>query len=180
MPPIRRSEPDREEGGPLSQSPTLSSAEVLVLRLTVAPGALAQAVEDAGLPGLRLSTHDGTEVTFGGSRLLFRKSAEGLQAESLVVRDDPQAAFTLRLLAPLFQRHRGDLHLLLSWEGDAEPRELRIVEGKAAPAPAAPPGPRGGLATAEEKEIRRLLEEARRHWEEYQRLKAEAGKSDTP
>ena len=150
-----------------------------MLRLTVAPGALAQAVEDAALPGLRLSTLDGAEVTFGGSRLLFRKSAEGLQAESLVVRDDPQAAFTLRLLAPLFQRHRGDLHLLLSWEGDAEPRELRIVEGKAAPAPAAA-GPRGALATAEEKEIRRLLEEARRHWEEYQRLKAEAGKGDAP
>lgn len=150
-----------------------------MLRLTVAPGALAQAVEDAALPGLRLSTLDGAEVTFGGSRLLFRKAAEGLQAESLVVRDDSQAAFTLRLLAPLFQRHRGDLHLLLSWEGDAEPRELRIVEGKATPTPAAA-GPRGALATAEEKEIRRLLEEARRHWEEYQRLKAEAGKSDAP
>jgi len=146
----------------------------------VAPGALAQAVEDAGLPGLRLSTHDGAEVTFGGSKLVFRKAAEGLQAESLVVREDPQATFTLRLLAPLFQRHRGDLHLLLSWEGDAEPRELRIVEGKAAPAPGAD-GPRGGaLGTAEEKEIRRLLEEARRHWEEYQRLKAGAGKGDAP
>ena len=42
------------------------------------------------------------------------------------------------------------------------------------------PGPRGGLATAEEKGIRRLLDEARRHWEEYQRLKAEAGKGDAP
>ena len=70
--------------------------------------------------------------------------------------------------------------MLLSWEGDAEPRELRIVEGKAAPAPG-PSGARGGaLGTAEEKGIRRLLEEARRHWEEYQRLKAEAGKSDAP
>ncbi len=69
---------------------------------------------------------------------------------------------------------------MLSWEGAAEPRELRIVEGKATPAPAAAPGPRGALATAAEKEIHRLLEEARRHWEEYQRLKAEAGKSDAP
>ncbi|HSP18959.1 MAG TPA: hypothetical protein VLQ79_05580 [Myxococcaceae bacterium] len=146
----------------------------------MAPGALAQAVEDAGLPGLRLSTHEGAEVTFGGSKLVFREAAEGLQAESLVVREDPQATFTLRLLAPLFQRHRGDLHLLLSWEGDAEPRELRIVQGKAAPAPG-PAGGRGGaLGTAEEKEIRRLLEEARLHWEEYQRLKAEAGKTDAP
>jgi hypothetical protein len=153
---------------------------VLTLRLTVTPGALAQAVEDAGLPGLRLSTQDGAEVTFGGSKLVFRTTPEGLQAASLVVREDPQATFTLRLLAPLFQRHRGDLHLLLAWEGDAEPRELRIVEGKAAPT-AGQAGPRGGvLGTAEEKEIRRLLEEARRHWEEYQRLKAEAGKSDAP
>ena len=165
----------------MSNAPTLSSAEVLVLRLTVTSGALAQAVEDANLPGLRLSSHDSAEVTFGGSRLAFRAVAEGLEAESLVVRDDPQATFTLRLLAPLFQRHRGDLHLLLSWDGEAEPRELRIVEGKAASTTSAG-GPRGGtaLGTAEEKEIRRLLDEARRHWEEYQRLKAEAEKSDAP
>ena len=163
----------------MSHAPTLSAAEVLVLRLTVTPGALAQAVEDANLPGLRLSSHDPAEVTFGGSRLAFRAVAEGLEAESLVVRDDPQATFTLRLLAPLFQRHRGDLHLLLSWDGEVEPRELRIVEGKAA---STTPGPRAGaaLGTAEEKEIRRLLDEARRHWEEYQRLKAEASKGDAP
>ncbi len=153
---------------------------MLALRLTVTPGALAQAVEDASLPGLRLSTQEGTEVSFGASRLVFRKVAEGLEAESLVVREDPQATFTLRLLAPLFQRQRGDLHLLLSWEGEAEPRELRIVEGKATSA-TGPGGQRSGaLGTAEEKEIRRLLEEARRHWEEYQRLKAEAGKGDAP
>jgi hypothetical protein len=165
----------------MSQAPTLSSAEVLVLRLTLTPGALAQAVEDANLPGLRLSSSDGTVLTFGGSRLAFRAVAEGLEAESLVVRDDPQATFTLRLLAPLFQRHRGDLHLLLSWEGEAEPRELRIVEGKAASTTVGG-GQRAGtaLGTAEEKEIRRLLDEARRHWEEYQRLKAGAGKADTP
>ena len=150
---------------------------MLVLRLTVTPGALAQAVEEANLPGLRLSTHEGSEVSFGGSRLAFRKVAEGLEAESLVVRDDPQATFTLRLLAPLFQRHRGDLHLLLSWEGESEPRELRIVEGRAA-STTGPGGQRGPLGTAEEKEIRRLLDEARRHWEEYQRLKAEAAKGD--
>jgi len=138
-------------------------------------------VEDANLPGLRLSSHDGAEVTFGLSRLVFRAVAEGLEAESLVVRDDPQATFTLRLLAPLFQRHRGDLVLLLSWDGEAEPRELRIVEGKATSAPGTG-SQRGtsGLGTAEEKEIRRLLDEARRHWEEYQRLKAGAGKADTP
>ena len=149
-----------------------------MLRLTVTPGALSQAVEDAGLPGLRLSTQGGAEVTFGGSRLVFRAVAEGLEAESLVVRDDPQATFTLRLLAPLFQRHRGDLHLLLSWDGEVEPRELRIVEGKATSTPGA--SRPGALGTAEEKEIRRLLEEARRHWEEYQRLKAEASKGDAP
>jgi len=152
---------------------------VLVLRLTVTPGALSQAVEDAGLPGLRLSTHEGAEVSCGASRLVFRPVAEGLEAESLVVKDDPQATFTLRLLAPLFQRHRGDLHLLLSWDGEVEPRELRIVEGKATSSPG-PGGQRGALGTAEEKEIRRLLDEARRHWEEYQRLKAEAEKSDAP
>jgi hypothetical protein len=163
----------------MGQAPTLSSAEVLLLRLTLTPGALAQAVEDANLPGLRLSSSDGTVLTFGGSRLAFRAVAEGLEAESLVVRDDPQATFTLRLLAPLFQRHRGDLHLLLSWDGEAEPRELRIVEGKAATT-AAGGGPRTALGTAEEKEIRQLLDEARRHWEEYQRLKAGAGKADTP
>ncbi len=151
-----------------------------MLRLTVTPGALAQAVEDASLPGLRLSTQDGAEVSFGRSRLKLRKVAEGLEAESLVVQEDPQATFTLRLLAPLFQRHRGDLHLLLSWDGEAEPRELRIVEGKATSTPG-PGGQRGGaLGTAEEKEIRRLLDEARRHWEEYQRLKAEAAKGDAP
>ena len=152
---------------------------MLALRLTVTPGALAQVVEDAGLPGLRLSSHEGAEVTFGACRLSFRAVAEGLEADSLVVRDDPQATFTLRLLAPLFQRHRGDLHLLLSWEGDAEPRELRILEGKATSSPGTG-GPRGALGTAEEKEIRRLLDEARRHWEEYQRLKAGAGKGDAP
>jgi hypothetical protein len=136
-------------------------------------------VEDANLPGLRLTTRQGAEVSFGDSRLVFRAVAEGLEAESLVVRDDPQATFTLRLLAPLFQRHRGDLHLVLSWDGDAEPRELRIVEGKATSTPGS--GQRqSALGTAEEKEIRRLLEEARRHWQEYQRLKAEAEKSDAP
>ena len=151
-----------------------------MLRLTVTPGALAQAVEDANLPGLRLASSDGTVVTFGASRLAFRAVAEGLEAESLVIRDDPQATFTLRLLAPLFQRHRGDLHLLLSWDGEAEPRELRIAEGKAA-STTSTGGQRGGaLGTAEEKEIRRLLDEARRHWEEYQRLKAEASKGDAP
>jgi hypothetical protein len=152
---------------------------VVALRLTVTPGALSQAVEDAGLPGLRLSSHEGAEVTFGACRLSFRAVAEGLEAESLVVRDDPQATFTLRLLAPLFQRHRGDLHLVLSWEGDTEPRELRIVEGKATSS-AGPAGSRGALGTAEEKEIRRLLDEGRRHWEEYQRLKGGAGKGDAP
>jgi len=163
----------------MSQLPTLSSAEVVALRLTVTPGALSQAVEDASLPGLRLTTQQGAEVTFGASRLVFRAVAEGLEAESLVVRDDPQATFTLRLLAPLFQRHRGDLHLLLSWDGEVEPRELRIVEGKATSTPG-PGGQRGALGSAEEKEIRRLLDEARRHWEEYQRLKAEAGRGDVP
>ena len=137
-------------------------------------------MEDANLPGLRLSSTDGTVLTFGGSRLAFRAVAEGLEAESLVVRDDPQATFTLRLLAPLFQRHRGDLHLLLSWDGEAEPRELRIVEGKAATTAAGGGQHAGTLGTAEEKEIRRLLDEARRHWEEYQRLKAGSGKDDTP
>jgi hypothetical protein len=136
-------------------------------------------VEDANLPGLRLSTKEGAEVSCGASRLVFRTVAEGLEAESLIVKDDPQATFTLRLLAPLFQRHRGDLHLLLSWDGEVEPRELRIVEGKATSSPG-PGGQRGALGTAEEKEIRRLLDEARRHWEEYLRLKAGAGKSDTP
>lgn len=153
---------------------------MLALRLTVTPGALAQAVEDASLPGLRLTTHSGAEVSFGASRLVFRAVAEGLEAESLVVRDDPQATFTLRLLAPLFQRHRGDLVLLLSWDGEAEPRELRIVEGKATTSPGGGGQRMSALGTAEEKEIRRLLDEARRHWEEYQRLKAEAGKSDAP
>ena len=151
-----------------------------MLRLTVTPGALAQAVEDANLPGLRLSTQQGAEMTFGGSRLVVRAVAVGLEAESVVVKDDPQATFTLRLLAPLFQRHRGDLHLLLSWEGEAEPRELRIVEGKATSAPGAGAQRPGALGTAEEKEIRRLLDDARRHWEEYQRLKAGAGKGDAP
>jgi hypothetical protein len=164
----------------MSQSPTLSSAEVLALRLTVTPGALSQAVEDANLPGLRLTTQQGAEVSFGGSRLVFRAVAEGLEAESLVVRDDPQATFTLRLLAPLFQRHRGDLHLMLSWDGEAEPRELRIVDGKATSTPGPGSQRQSALGTAEEKEIRRLLDEARRHWEEYQRLKAEAEKSDAP
>lgn len=158
----------------------LSSAEVLALRLTVTPGALSQAVEDANLPGLRLTTRQGAEVSFGGSRLVFRAVAEGLEAESLVVKDDPQATFTLRLLAPLFQRHRGDLHLMLSWDGEAEPRELRIVEGKATSTPGPASQRQSVLGTAEEKEIRRLLDEARRHWEEYQRLKAEAEKSDAP
>ena len=153
---------------------------MLALRLTVTPGALSQAVEDANLPGLRLSSRDGAEVSFGGCRIVFRAVAEGLEAESLVIRDDPQATFTLRLLAPLFQRHRGDLHLLLTWDGEAEPRELRIADGKASSTPG-PAGQRASaLGTAEEKEIRRLLDEARRHWEEYQRLKAGAGKSDTP
>jgi hypothetical protein len=164
----------------MSQSPTLSSAEVLALRLTVTPGALSQAVEDANLPGLRLTTQQGAEVSFGGSRLVFRAVAEGLEAQSLVVKDDPQANFTLRLLAPLFQRHRGDLHLMLSWDGEAEPRELRIVEGKATSTPGPGSQRQSVLGTAEEKEIRRLLDEARRHWEEYQRLKAEAGKGDAP
>ena len=59
----------------MSPSPTLSSAEVVVLRLTVTQGALAQAVEDANLPGLRLSSRDGAEVTFGASRLVFRAVA---------------------------------------------------------------------------------------------------------
>jgi hypothetical protein len=154
---------------------------VLALQLTVTRGALTQVVEDAGLPGLRLSTSEGgAVVTFGGSRLSFRSGPEGLQAESLVVGEDPQATFTLRLLAPLFQRHRGDLHLLLSWEGDAEPRELRIVEGKAVSSPGAGGQRASGPPTGEEREIRRLLEDARRHWEEYQRLKAEAGKGDAP
>jgi hypothetical protein len=153
---------------------------VLLLKLTVAPASLAQAVEDAGLPGLRLSTQDGAEVTFGGSRLSFTKAEDGLQAEKLVIRDDPQATFTLRLLAPLFQRHRGDLHLVLCWEGDVEPRELRIVEGKAVSTTGASGQRPGAPGTAEEKEVRRLLEEGRRHWEEYQRLKADAGKGDAP
>ena len=81
----------------MSQSPTLSSAEVLVLRLTVTPGALSQAVEDANLPGLRLATQQGAEVSFGKSRLAFR--AVRTPAHKLIDWKDPARADELYDLA---------------------------------------------------------------------------------
>src|SRR5262249_11876111 len=120
-------------------------------------------------------------VVRGVCRLSFRREGEVLLAAELAVAADAQGGFTFRFLAPLFQRHRGDLHLRLSWEGDPAPRELRIVEGRAgSPPPRPSPAAGPALTSAEEREVRRLLDEGRRHWEEYQRLKAEADKSDTP
>jgi hypothetical protein len=160
----------------------VASAEVLAARLTLTPAALAQAVEDAGLPELQLASGDGAEVVRGASRLSFQRDGEALSATALVVAEDRDSLFTLRFLAPLFQRHRGDLHLLLSWEGGGEVRELRIDQGRAA-TPGLPPVPpatqAASLTSAEEREVRELLDTARRHWEEYQRLKAEAAKDDT-
>ncbi len=163
--------------------PTIVSAEVLTLRLAVSAAALAQAVEDAGVPDLQLVSGEATEVVRGASRLSFNREEASLVPGELILADDLQGAFTFRFLAPLFQRHRGDLHLQLKWEGEGGFRELRIVEGRAGtlpfrpaqPVPATPP-----LTSAEEREVRRLLDEGRRHWEEYQRLKAEAGKDDSP
>ena len=67
--------------------------------------------------------------------------------------------------------------------GTARPSRASCASSRARRPP--PPGRAASagapaLGTAEEKEIRRLLDEARRHWEEYQRLKAGAGKADTP
>jgi hypothetical protein len=162
--------------------PTVVSAEVLTVRLTVSPAALAQAVEDSGVPDLQLVSGDVTEVLRGASRLSFRAQEAGLLTAELTLADDLQGAFTFRFLAPLFQRHRGDLHLKLKWEGEGAFRELRIVEGRAGALPLGPSQPAPtvpALTSAEEREVRRLLDEGRRHWEEYQRLKAEASKDDS-
>ncbi|MFN0062028.1 MAG: hypothetical protein ACKVPX_05885 [Myxococcaceae bacterium] len=133
-------------------------------------------------------------------RFALEKSRARLTAVQL--RDDERGLFLQRVLGPLMVQFRGDFHARVYWnvadrnrEGDYA--EVRIQAGEtnypglAAEQPAAEGASLGGGApqgvggpaaggllaprtpSPDDEKVAKLLETAKGHWEEYQRLKRE-------
>lgn len=134
------------------------------------------------------------------SYLRFRPiGTEAILTEVFLSKDE-EGIFFHRVLGTLMVEYGGDLHLRLTWntpernvQGDHA--EVRVVRGATSypglRAPTSELSANGGSTGGEsmavesgnkgpeqplsqlEKEVTELLERARKHWEEYQRLKAQ-------
>jgi hypothetical protein len=147
--------------------------------------------------GLALE-YDGNELVLGCTlsdcSLRFRPiGSDAMLSEIAIVRDEA-GSFFQGVLMPLAARFRGDLHVRVIWnESEKNTQgnwaEVKVSRGAAEDGPPAyapppvssgpggeqveppePPDPEAALSP-EESEIRDLLEKAREHWNEYQRLK---------
>lgn len=180
--------------------PRIETAEILSFRLKVPPQELLRLPQASGAGmGLLVENEDG-EIALAQegaeSYLRFRSIGADAMLTEVYLCGDEGGLFFHRVLGALMVRHGGDLHVRLTWNlpernSQGDYAEVRIHRGAttypglsnelspslglggeaAAPSPAAaagqePPRP------AFDREVQELLEKARRHWEEYQRLKA--------
>jgi hypothetical protein len=121
-----------------------------------------------------------------GGRLVLWLEGNEFVAGELEIFDDREGEFFRGVVLNLAVAYRGDLRCRLRWSAagkglQAEGAEVVVEAGESNTPLAAPPGawlaqpsevsPEAGDALAEE--IARKLEEARRHWAEYQRLKGQ-------
>jgi hypothetical protein len=210
--------------------PRIETAEILAFRLKVSPADLEKLPQELGAE-LHLSVEEDAgelivSMAEAESYLRFRPIGREAMLTEIFLCNDDRGMFFQRVLGALMVRHRGDLHIRLTWNqsdrnSHGEFAEVRINRGATTyPGLSAPlnalPAPRarsraaksGGSApgeamegaapgdvpeptephdpasdatqtptptpghTALEREVQEILARARRHWDEYQRLKA--------
>lgn len=184
----------------MSMTPRIEIAEILSFKLKV-PRADLEALpgNTAGLK-LALAIEDNDlllSALDNDSSLRFRSIGTEVILTEIALQHDERGQFFQKVLGPLMVRFGGDLHARLSWNdmernSHGDYAEVRISRGQttypglsAAPLLSAdasggavettpssegePPSPEP--LTKDEQEIFRLLEKARAHWAEYQRLK---------
>jgi hypothetical protein len=181
-------------------APRIDKAEVVSFRLEVPREALERLPDEVGALPILVEAQPGRriQVSAASCRLAF-VARDGLaRLTEVELSNDERGLFFQRVLGPLVVQHQGDLHVKLVWNvaernshGDfAEVRIQRgvttypglshlknVVEGKGAEEGAVEPVTLDPLETqpaVEEDEIDRLLEEGRKYFEEYQRLKSKA------
>jgi hypothetical protein len=183
-------------------TPRIETAEVLSFRLKVPPSGLQRLAEGLKPSlGVQLEPEESELVLSmgdGDSYLRFRPiGAEAILTEVCLSKDE-EGVFFHRVLGTLMVEYGGDLHLRLTWntpernlQGDHA--EVRIIRGATsypglrATAEVTAGGGAGGDGVSVEssgsdrerppsqleKEVNEILDRARKHWEEYQRLKAQ-------
>jgi hypothetical protein len=170
--------------------PRIETAEILSHRLMVPLTALGDLPDQ--VQALPLVVHTDGErfvrVSLGECRLAFVPEGQQARLTEVVLKDDERGLFFHKVLGPLVVRHGGDLHLRLTWNIPERNThgafaEVTILQGATtypglSPASDAPARPsvtpesdeQLQAARAEEDEVERLLEEGRRHFQEYLRL----------
>ncbi len=121
-----------------------------------------------------------------GGRLVLALEGEAFVATELEIFDDRDGEFFQRVVLNLVVAYQGDLRCRLSWASPGKGLQAEgaqvVVEAGECSAPLSSPAGRwmaqlpGASAEVSESltdEIARKLEEARRHWAEYQRLKGQ-------
>lgn len=112
-----------------------------------------------------------------GGKIVLRAKGHGFEVEELRLFDDRDGIFFDEIVASLFVTYRGVLRCCLRWSGSRVghwEEELCIEKGRCTPSRDLTPG-RWLCAAAQEpsdEEISGKLEEARRLFGEYQRIKA--------
>jgi hypothetical protein len=115
-------------------------------------------------------------------RMLLTQRGSALVPDEIEVLDDREGEFLENVVLALFATYRGKLRLRIRWAGarpgsSAEEQEVEVEDGRSNWPTRVPKGPWLATAAASEAsgEVRQKLEEARRHFEEYLRLKGERG-----
>lgn len=113
-------------------------------------------------------------------RILLTQRGEALVPDEIEVLDDRDAEFLEHVVLSLFATYRGKLRLRIRWAGarpgsSAEEQEIEVEDGKSTWPTRVPKGAWLAAAAASEVagEVKEKLDEARRHFEEYLRLKGE-------
>lgn len=175
----------------------IETVEVLSFKLKLPKEALLELPRRAA-PELSVSVEDDdgellVSADAADSYLRFRPVGDEVVLLEIFICNDDRGKFFERALGELMVRHGGELDALLTWNDvDRNAREeltkVRIAHGRtsypslvnvvsalqasaggeqlAVDEPAPPP--------QQDPEIRELLEKARAHWEEYQRLKKQS------
>lgn len=179
-------------------APRIESAEVISFHLEVPLNALERLPDEVGALVLKVESRPENRIciTSGKCQLSFLAVGSVGRLSEVTVLEDERGLFFQRVLGPLVVRHRGDLHVRLLWNvaernSHGDFAEVRILQGittypglstlrnmligtKNLPMASA-----DAALTPEEQEVDQLLEEARRHYEEYLRLKSARSQSQT-